>query len=180
VIVYWLLKSAVAAVRVTFTVPVPVKVPKPEMTSAAPGVKVAELPTVKVPPTAKLEEEVTAAELAKVRLLKVRVPLLAIDEPLPMVIVPADGLKLTPVPTVKAPFTVKLDEVVATWELEKVKPLKARVPELVIILELPTPVPMVIVPADALKLAEVPTVKFPYTVKSDALVTVAELAMAKL
>jgi len=68
VIVYWLLKSAVAAVRVTFTVPLPVKVPRPEITSVAPGVKVADAPTVKVPPTAKLEEEVTAAELARVKL----------------------------------------------------------------------------------------------------------------
>jgi len=107
VIVYWLLKSAVAAVRVTFTVPVPVKVPNPEMTSVAPGVKVAELPTVKVPPTAKLEEEVTAAEVARVTLLKVKDPELAIEAPLFKVIVPAVGAKVLVELTVNAPPTLK-------------------------------------------------------------------------
>jgi len=104
VIVYWLLKSAVAAVRVTLTVPVPVKVPRPEITSVAPGVKVADVPTVKVPPTAKLEEEVTAAEVARVTLLKVRLPELAIDEPFLMVVVPLAGAKVTPLLTVSAPL----------------------------------------------------------------------------
>ena len=49
--------------------PVPVKVPVPEMTSVAAGVKVAEPLIVKLPVfTAKLPELVTVAETAIVRL----------------------------------------------------------------------------------------------------------------
>jgi len=75
-----------------------------------------------------------------------------------MVIVPADGLKLAKLPTVKAPFTVKLDVVVTVAELAMVKPLKARVPELVI----DEPLFIVMVPADGVKVPL--TVKAPPTV----------------
>jgi hypothetical protein len=62
-IVYWLLKSAVAAVRVTFTVPLPVSVPAPLITLAAAGVNPAPLATVIVLTTAKLVDVVTPAPL---------------------------------------------------------------------------------------------------------------------
>ena len=51
-IVYWLTKSAVAAVLVTLTVPAPVSVPRPLIMSEAPGVKTAAVLTVNVPPEA--------------------------------------------------------------------------------------------------------------------------------
>ena len=121
VIVYWLAKSAVAAVRVTLTVPKPVKVPAPEMISAAAGVKVAPEFTVKVVTTEKLPLEVTLAELAMVRLLKARVPELAILAPLFRVMVPADGAKTALEPTVKAAPTEKLAEVVTVAELAMVR-----------------------------------------------------------
>jgi hypothetical protein len=94
VIVYWELKSAVAAVRVTWTVPVPVRVPAPLIIFAAEGVKVELEPRVKVPATAKLLLPVTVAELAVVRLKNVSEPELVIEAPLFMVIVPAVGVKV--------------------------------------------------------------------------------------
>lgn len=66
--VYWLAKSAVAVVFVTLTVPEPVRLPVPLMTTDAPGVKVAELPTVNSDATAKLPLLETLAEDAMVRL----------------------------------------------------------------------------------------------------------------
>lgn len=46
---YCELKSAVATVRVTFTVPLPVSVPAPLMRLVAPGVRVTFVATVKLP-----------------------------------------------------------------------------------------------------------------------------------
>ena len=67
------------------------------------GLKLADVPTVKTPLRPKLDEVVTVAELAIVKLLKVKLPLFVMDEPLFMVIVPAEGVKV-PL-TVKAPPT---------------------------------------------------------------------------
>ena len=72
------------------------------------GEKLAEeAPTARVPLTEKLELVVTVAPAATVRLLKVSVPPeLEIEEPLFMVMVPEEGVKV-PV-TVKTPLTVAL------------------------------------------------------------------------
>jgi hypothetical protein len=66
VIVYWLSKSAVAAVLVTSTVPFPVKVPAPETTTAAAGTRFALAFTVKVPPTLKFVLAETSAEVFEI------------------------------------------------------------------------------------------------------------------
>ena len=113
----------------------------------ADGLKLAKLPTVKAPFTVKSDEVVTVAELAMVKPLKARVPELAIDEPLFIVIVPADGVKLANVSTVKTPFTVKLAELVTVAELARVKLLKVSVPLLAIL----APLFIVIVPAEGVK-----------------------------
>ena len=55
VIVYWEEKSAVAAIRVTRAVPVPVSVPVPLMTAAATGLRIAFTPlTLRLPLAARL------------------------------------------------------------------------------------------------------------------------------
>src|ERR1051325_8749241 len=80
VIVYWLRKSAVAAVRVTRAVPVPVSVPVPLMTAAATGLKIAFAPfTFNVPLTPKLLFAVSGwVVFESVRLKKLREKLLLI------------------------------------------------------------------------------------------------------
>jgi len=96
---------------------------------------------------------------AIVKPLKVNVPLFTTDQPVvAKVIVPEDGLKLAEVPTVKAPFTVKLAELVTVAELARVKLLKVSVPVLVI----DAPLFIVIVPAEGVKVPE--TDKAPPTV----------------
>ena len=103
--VYSVAKASEALV-LTWTVPLPVRVPAPEMTSPAVGVKTLEAsPMVKVPPTAKLPLEVTEAPLARVRLKKVGAdPEVAMDAPLFKVMVPELGAKAAVV--VRAPPTV--------------------------------------------------------------------------
>lgn len=68
------------------------------------GLNVALVPTVSVPAMLKLLEVLMVAEFAIVRLVKVNVPELTIDEPLFIVMVPLVGVKV-PV-TVNAPPTV--------------------------------------------------------------------------
>lgn len=104
--VYWELKSAVAVVLETLTVPDPVKVPvAPEMMSAAAGEKVPS--TCMVPAVAKLPEPETVPLI--VTLLKVRVPELEIEPEAPLiVIVPLVGAKVVLLLTVKVAATVKL------------------------------------------------------------------------
>ena len=113
VIVYCEEKSAVAAVRVTFVVPLPVSVPAPLITSAAAGVNVPS--TVIVPPTLKLPEPLVVPLI--VRLLKASVPELEIDEPLFIVIVPELATKLPETFTVNAVATEKLADVVTPLPL---------------------------------------------------------------
>ena len=126
---YWLEKSAVAAVLVTLTVPVPVIVPWAAlllMTSAAAGVNVPPpLLIVNVPETLKLPELVTAAPAAIAKFVKFRaVPPMEIDEPLFMVTVPL-GEKVFEALIVRTPPTLKLADgcdvgVAATVSPEKV------------------------------------------------------------
>ena len=77
--VYWLMKSAVAAVRVTWTVPVPASEPAPEMTVVAVGASVLPLFTVRVPPTSKFEVALKVPVPFKVRLLNLFVPVSAAE-----------------------------------------------------------------------------------------------------
>ena len=79
--------------------------------------------------------------------------------PLFMVIVPADGEKFAPVPTVKAPLTPKLLAVVTVAELAIERLLKVNVPELTMEL----PLFMVIVPAVGAKVLRALTVNAPLT-----------------
>ena len=99
----------------TFTVPEPVKVPAPEITSAAAGVNTAEELTVIVPATAKFPAEVTVAPEAIVKLKKVGAPAIEREEPLFMVMVPAVGAKAALV--VSTPVTVAVVEAVIVAEI---------------------------------------------------------------
>ena len=82
------------------------------------GAKLAELPTVNTPATLKLLEVDTVAEAAIDKAWKVAVPLLEIDDPLFMVIVPALG--------VKVPDTVKADATVAVCVPVLILPLTVK------------------------------------------------------
>jgi len=93
--------------------------------------------------------------------LNVNVPSLTMDQPVEVIVmVPADGAKVTPLLTVNAPLTEK--EAVG-WDEgvpEIVKFLKVNVPELTI----DHPVPfIVIVPEDGAKFFVAPTVNAPAT-----------------
>ena len=170
------MKSAVAAVRVTCTVPLPVSVPAPLITAPAAGVKVALEFTVNVPTTPKLLDAVMVAELAMARSLRVRVPELEMAEPLFNVIVPLVGAKVVEIFTVKVPATEKLADGCVVGVPAMVSPLNVNVPLLLI----PQPVPViVIVPPEGLKVAPVPTVRVPPMLKPVEVVTVALLAIVK-
>ena len=110
------------------------------------------------------------------KFLNVNVPELLILPPV-MVIVPLVGIRDLPGLTVNPFETVK--ELVGCVEgvSDMVSPLKANVPELTMLHPV---VAMVIMPAEGLKLADVPTVNAPLTVKELAVVTVAELAIERL
>ena len=75
------------------------------------GLKVAVEELVKVPAMLNEEEVVTVAPEAMVKLWKVRVPELVMEEPLFMVMVPFEGEKLPPL-TFKAPLMENELEVV--------------------------------------------------------------------
>jgi hypothetical protein len=176
VIVYWLLKSAVAAVRVTTTVPLPVSVPAPLMTADAAGVKVELLFAVNVPATAMLPVAETAAEDASVKPRKVSDPELAIEEPLLNVTVPPVGANVVEPLTVKAPPT--LNEVVgcALGVPAIVRP--AKVGAAVRASDQAVPV-SVIVPALGLKMDALPVVSAAATEKLLDVVTVADAGMVR-
>jgi len=140
------------------------------------GLKFPLVPILRAPLTLKLLLVVTVALLAMVILLNVNVPELEIEAPLFNVIVPDEALKFALVPTLKTPPMDKPLEVVTLAELEIVKLLNTNNPEL----EITEPLPTVIVPAEGLKLPPMFTVKFPRTEKLLDVVTVAELAIAKL
>lgn len=117
------------------------------------------VPTVSAPLTLKPLDAVTTALLAMVRLVKVSVPRLEIDDPLFIVIVPDDGLKFAvPDPTAKAPSTPKLLEVVTVALFAMLKSVNVSVPEL----EIDDPLFIVIVPLVGVNVP--PTVKAPPTV----------------
>ena len=128
----------------TFAVPEPVRVPAPEITSAAAGVKVPLELTVKFPLTAKFPEPVTAALEAIVRSWNDKVvPELTMLEPLFMVIVPEEGLRTAVELLVRAPSTPKLVFAVTVAAEATVRLKKVRVvPELTIL----EPLFMVMVP----------------------------------
>lgn len=176
VIVYCELKSAVAAVRVTFTVPEPLSVPAPLMISAAEGVNVPF--TASVPAVAKLPEPAVVPLI--VALLKVSVPLLLMDEPEFSVIVPPLGAKVTPLFTVSAPPTLKLVLycVCAVGVVAIVSPLKAREVPLFEIVD--PAADMVMVPPPGANVAVELFVNVPATLKLLEVVTVAPDAMVKL
>lgn len=74
--VYCEAKSAVAAVRVTSTVPEPVRVPEPEITTAAAGTRLALALTVMLPSALMLVfTDTSALVLESVKLLKAVVEL---------------------------------------------------------------------------------------------------------
>jgi len=127
VIVYCDKKSAVAAMRVTWAVPLPVSVPAPLITSAAAGMNVP--PTVIVVPT--LKSPLLDVVPLIVKLMKANVPAFTIEPPA-IVIVPEEGLKFAPVPTVRVPPTPKLLDVVTVAEFEIVRSPNASVPEFTI------------------------------------------------
>jgi hypothetical protein len=127
------------------------------------GLNVAVDELVNAPFMVKEEDVVTVAPEAIVRLLKVRVPELAIEEPVFMVIVPADGDKLPPL-TFNAAFISKLLEVAVVpvtvkllnTKLEEAPPLLVMVPPVI-----------VIVPAVGAKVLVELTVKAPETEKEE-------------
>jgi len=122
---------------------VPVRVIVPEV-----GAKDLVELTVKAPPTLKEDVGWVVGVSETVRPLKTKVPELARDQPVvAKVIVPEDGLRLAKLPTVKAPFTVKLDPLVTVAELAMVKLLKVRIPVSAIF----EPLFIVIVPAEGVK-----------------------------
>ena len=127
-IVYCELKSAVAAVRVTFTVPLPVRVPVPLMMSAAAGAK--EPFTVIVPLALKLP----LLEIVPliVKLLNVNVPELLMDPEAPLRVIVPVGEKVN-APTVSVPAIVKLVEGFVVIVTLSVRLFKVKVPLLVIV-----------------------------------------------
>lgn len=157
--------------ELTIEDPLPIEIVPPE------GTKVAVELLVNAPLTPKLEEVVTVAPDAMVKPLKVRlVPEFEIDEPLFIVIVPADGAKVAVELLVKAPPTAKLDEVVTVAPEAMVKPENVRlVPELLI----DAPLFIVMVPADGAKVAVELLVRAPPTAKLEEVVTVAPLAIVR-
>ena len=98
----------------------------------ADGLKTELVPMVSAPPTLNPVDVVTVAEFAIVNALNVSVPEFAIDAPFVIVIVPADGLKIAPAPSVRAPPTLKLLDVVTVALAAIDRPLNASVPEFVI------------------------------------------------
>lgn len=161
-------------------VPAPVWLPESAISPFAvivpDGVNVAVVPIVNVPATVTEPEAVTVAEAATDRLLKVNVPELEIDAPLFIVIVPPDGANTAVVPTLNAPPTLKLLDVVTVAAFATVNPLKVNVPELA----MDEPLFIVIVPLEGANTAVVPMESAPPTVKLLAVVTVAAFAMVKL
>ena len=135
------------------------------------GVNVAVAPIVNIPATVTDPEAVAVAAAATDRLLNVNVPELEIDAPLFIVIVPADGANTAVVPTLNAPPTLKLLDVVTVAAFATVNPLKVNVPELA----MDEPLFIVIVPLEGANTAVVPTESAPPTVKLLAVVTVAAL-----
>lgn len=119
-----------------------------------------------VPFTPKFELPVIVP-LEIVRFVKVSVPLFVIDEPEPIVIVPA-GLKVAPEFTFRLFVTEKL-LLVVTVALVEIARLKKESVELFVILE---PSNIVIVPADAVRFLLEFTVRVPPTEKLEAVVTV--------
>lgn len=83
-----------------------------------------------VPFTTKLFVAFTDAELTTVKLLNLRVPEFEIVDPLLTEIVPPEGLKFPPDPTLIALLILKLLDVVTTAEPAIVRLLKVSVPEL--------------------------------------------------
>ena len=175
-------KSAVVAVRVTCAVPEPVKVPAPEMTSPAAGVKTLEVPKVIVPATAKPPpEEVTVAPEAIAKLLKVIAVALefTIELLLFIVIVPPVGAKVTPEFTVKAPPTLKLAEGWVVGVAATVKPENFIVPGEVAIVKVVALI-VIVPPPDASKVEFEGIVKVLAKLKLDELVTLEEVVNVKL
>ena len=123
----------------------------------ADGLKTELVPTVSAPLTLKPVDVVTVAEFGIVNALNVRAPEFAIDAPFVIVIVPADGLKIAPAPSVRAPPTLKLLDVVTVALAAIDRPLNASVPEFVI----DDPLFIVIVPSVGLNVPV--TVKAPPT-----------------
>jgi hypothetical protein len=100
---------------------------------------------------------------------------LAIDAPLSIVIVPAEGVKVALPLTVKAPLALKLLEVVTVALVAMARPLKVNAPEL----EIDPPLFIVMVPLDGAKVALLLTVNAPPTLKLLEVVTVAEAATVR-
>lgn len=126
--------------------------------------------TLRAPLTEKLLEVVVVPEMVKPE--KTNVAELVIEPPV-MVIVPPDGEKLAVVPTVKAPATLKDDDVVTVAALAIVSAWNVSVPELAI----EEPLLSVSVPEDGVKTPEAPTVKIPATV---AVPTPVEIELAEI
>lgn len=124
--------------------------------------------TFRAPAIVKLEEVVVVPVIVKP--WKVKVPLLAIEDPLVMVMVPEEGERFPP-ETSSADAIVKSEEVVVVPLT--VKLLKTSdVPEFTI-----EPPVIVIVPDEGAKVAVVSFVKVPATEKLDEVVTVAPEAI---
>jgi hypothetical protein len=126
------------------------------------AVNVELVPFVNTPVRVKLLDVVTVAALAMMRFVKIKVPELAIDAPLFIVIVP-DGANRELVPSVKAPLIVKSLDVVTVAEFARVKPENVSVPEL----EIDDPLFMVMVPLLAIRL--------PVTLNAEATAKVADV-----
>ena len=167
VIVYWPRKSLVPVARVTFAVPLPVRVPLPPTRTLEAGLRTALALTVRLPPVLKLVFAVTGAEvLETVRLLnvvvvlppiawadvplRVTVLLVAVNVPLfeksPLIsCVNAPVVNDVPEPTVKLPVVLTAAPAVAAAE-----PDIAKLPATVVV---ETGIVFVLVPLN---------VRFPY------------------
>lgn len=140
------------------------------------GAKVDPVPFVSTALTAKLAEVVTVPPSAVVRLLKVRAPEFAIEDPSFIVIVPPDGSNTALAPFVSVPLTAKLAEVVTVAEPAVVKPLNVRVP----LFTIDEPSFIVMVPPEGSSTAFAPLVSAPPTAKLEEVVTVADPAVERL
>lgn len=139
------------------------------------GASVVEALTVNAPPTEKLAEGCVVGVPAMVSPLKVNVPELLTDHPVPViVIVPSVGVNLLPAVTVSVPANKKLAEGGVCGVPAMVRPLKVNIPELLRPHKIPV---MVIVPAEGEKFAPDPTFKAPAILKLLDVVTVADVAI---
>ena len=169
-------------VRVTFTVPVPVNAPAPDITSAAAGLNTpVESAKVIVPATAKPPPlEVTVAPVATVKLFKVIAvaPEFTIELLLFIVTVPV-GEKVLPEFTVNAPPTEKFAEGCAAGVAAIVRPENFIVPGVAAIVNVVALI-VTVPPPDASKVEPEGTVRVLAMLKLDELVTVEEAASVRL